>query len=49
MKDNKGNIMATSDLEGMFDDWAMAWSSNDPELIPALFVDDCFSRTLLSA
>jgi steroid delta-isomerase-like uncharacterized protein len=34
--------MATSDLERMFDDWAMAWSSNDPELILALFVGDCF-------
>jgi hypothetical protein len=25
--------MATSDLERMLDDWAIAWSSNDPELI----------------
>ena len=33
--------MATFDLERMFDDWAMAWSSNDAELILALFVDDC--------
>jgi steroid delta-isomerase-like uncharacterized protein len=33
--------MATSDLEPLFDDWAMAWSSNDPELILALFADDC--------
>jgi steroid delta-isomerase-like uncharacterized protein len=33
--------MATSDLERMLDDWAIAWSSNDPELILALFVDDC--------
>jgi uncharacterized protein (TIGR02246 family) len=33
--------MATSDLERMLDDWAIAWSSNDPELILALFADDC--------
>jgi len=33
--------METSDLERMIDDWPMAWSSNDPELILALFVDDC--------
>ncbi len=33
--------MASFDLERMFDDWAMAWSSNDPELILALFTDDC--------
>src|SRR5262249_37430954 len=36
--------MATSDLERMLDDWAMAWSSGsstDPELILALFVADC--------
>ena len=26
----------------MLDNWATAWSSNDPELILALFVDDCF-------
>jgi len=35
------SVMATSDLERMFDDWAMAWSSNNPELILALFADDC--------
>jgi Predicted ester cyclase len=34
-------MMATSDLERMLDDRAIAWSSNDPELILALFVDDC--------
>ena len=36
--------MATSDLERMLDDWALAWSSgssNDPELVLALFADDC--------
>lgn len=36
--------MATSELERMLDDWAMAWSSNDsydPERVLALFVDDC--------
>jgi steroid delta-isomerase-like uncharacterized protein len=33
--------MATCDLERMLDNWATAWSSNDPELILALFVDDC--------
>jgi steroid delta-isomerase-like uncharacterized protein len=33
--------MATSDSERMFDDWAMAWSSNDPELVLALFANDC--------
>jgi ketosteroid isomerase-like protein len=36
--------MATSDLERMLDDWAMAWSSaenNDPERVLALFADDC--------
>lgn len=33
--------MVTSDLERMFEDWPMAWSSNDPELILALFVANC--------
>src|SRR5712691_272434 len=37
--------MATSELERMLDDWAIAWSSNnssdDPERVLALFVDDC--------
>ena len=36
--------MATSDLERMLDDWAMAWSSadnNDPERVLVLFADDC--------
>jgi len=32
--------MATADLERMLDDCAMAWSSNDPELIHALVTDD---------
>jgi len=34
--------MAAPDLERMFDDWAMAWTSNDPEKVLALFTDDCF-------
>jgi steroid delta-isomerase-like uncharacterized protein len=33
--------MATSDLERMLDDWAMAWSSHDPERVLMLFTDDC--------
>ena len=36
--------MATSDLERMLDDWALAWSSGsskDPEHLLALFADDC--------
>ena len=36
--------MATSDLERMLDDWAMAWSSaenNDPERVLVLFADEC--------
>jgi len=36
--------MATSDLERMLDEWAMAWSSidnKDPERLLALFADDC--------
>ena len=36
--------MATSDLERMRDEWAMAWSSidnKDPERVLALFADDC--------
>jgi steroid delta-isomerase-like uncharacterized protein len=36
--------MATSDLDRMLDDWAMAWSSaenNDPERVLALFANDC--------
>jgi len=35
---------ATSDLERMLDDWAIAWSSaenDDPERVLALFADDC--------
>ncbi|HEU5245992.1 MAG TPA: EamA family transporter [Candidatus Udaeobacter sp.] len=41
----KEGMMATSDLERLFDDWALAWSSNDssndPERVLSLFVDDC--------
>ena len=36
--------MATSDLEQLLDDWAIAWSandSNDPERVLALFANDC--------
>jgi steroid delta-isomerase-like uncharacterized protein len=36
--------MATSDVEHMLDEWAMAWSSaghHDPERVLALFADDC--------
>jgi len=36
--------MATSDLDRMLDDCAIAWSSgssNDPELVLALFADEC--------
>jgi|SRR5882724_12168530 len=33
--------MPTSDSERMLDDWAMAWTSNDPERVLALFADDC--------
>lgn len=36
--------MATSDVERMLDEWAMAWSSidnKDPERLLALFADDC--------
>jgi len=34
--------MATTDLERMLDEWAMAWSSaekNEPERVLALFAD----------
>jgi len=39
--------MATSDLERVLDDWAMAWSSGlsndpEPETVLALFADDCY-------
>ncbi len=36
--------MATADVEGMFDEWALAWSSSenkDPERLLALFAYDC--------
>ena len=37
--------MASADLEQLFDDWAVAWSSKgsckDPERVLALFVDNC--------
>ena len=38
-------MIATLDLERLFDDWALAWSSidssKDPERVLSLFVDDC--------
>jgi steroid delta-isomerase-like uncharacterized protein len=43
---NAGECMAISDLERMLDDWGMAWSSNDPERVLALFADDCFFEDL---
>ena len=36
----KESVVATSDLERMLDDWALAWSSgssSDPEKVLALF------------
>lgn len=37
--------MATSEIERLLTSWAIAWSSkdssNDPERVLALFVDDC--------
>jgi steroid delta-isomerase-like uncharacterized protein len=36
--------MATAEVEGMLDEWALAWSSSenkDPERLLALFADDC--------
>jgi steroid delta-isomerase-like uncharacterized protein len=33
--------MGASDLDRMLDDWAMAWTSNDPDKVLALLVDDC--------
>lgn len=33
--------MATPDLERVFNGWAAAWSSRDPEKLLALFTDDC--------
>ena len=36
--------MATSDVDRLLDEWALAWSSNendnDPERVLALFADD---------
>ena len=49
---NTEGVMATSELERMLDDWAMAWSSSnsyDPERILALLSTTVFSRTLPSA
>ena len=33
--------MATSGMERVFDDWAAAWSSHDPDRVLALFTDNC--------
>jgi predicted dinucleotide-binding enzyme len=47
---SKGSVVATSDLERMLDDWAIAWSSNDtsdPERVLALLPTTVFSRTFL--
>jgi steroid delta-isomerase-like uncharacterized protein len=36
--------MATTDVEGLLDEWALAWSSSEnkePERLLALFADDC--------
>jgi ketosteroid isomerase-like protein len=36
--------MATADVEGMLDEWVLAWSSSenkDTERLLALFADDC--------
>ena len=38
---DKESVMATADLERLLDEWPMAWSSNDPERVLALFTDDC--------
>jgi steroid delta-isomerase-like uncharacterized protein len=32
---------ASSSVDRLLDDWAMAWTSNDPEKVIALFADDC--------
>ena len=32
--------MTIPNLERLLDDWAMAWTSNDPETVLALFADD---------
>ena len=38
-------MKASADLERLFDEWALAWSSidssKDPERVLSLFVDDC--------
>jgi steroid delta-isomerase-like uncharacterized protein len=33
--------MATSGVERVLDDWAIAWSSHDTEKLLSLFTDDC--------
>lgn len=33
--------MTTSDLERTLDDWAMAWTSKNPDSVLDLFADDC--------
>ena len=39
--------MATTDLEKLIEDWALAWSSpNTPEKLVSLFTDDCVYEDL---
>jgi len=33
--------MATSEVEGVLDEWATAWSAHHTEKILALYTDDC--------
>ena len=33
--------MATSEVEGVLDEWAAAWSAHNTEKILALYTDDC--------
>jgi steroid delta-isomerase-like uncharacterized protein len=38
----KENAVGTSESKRIFDDWAKAWSSGDPEKVLALFTENCF-------
>jgi steroid delta-isomerase-like uncharacterized protein len=45
--EGKEHIMATSDLEKLIEDWALAWSSpNTQEKLVSLFTDDCVYEDL---
>jgi steroid delta-isomerase-like uncharacterized protein len=45
--EGKEYIMATSDLEKLIEDWALAWSSpNTQEKLVSLFTDDCLYEDL---